>query len=117
MKFLIDAQLPVKLCEILEKFGLDSIHVDSLPKGDETSDVEIAKYADDNNLIVITKDFDFYHSHMVLQRPKKLFLISTGNIKNRQLFDLIRSNILVIKSLLQSCDFVELSNDGLTGHE
>ena len=83
MKLLVDAQLPSKLCEILIDLGIDAIHVDELPKGDETSDFEITKYANQNNLVVTTKDSDFYHSHMVLNTPKRLFLISTGNMKNR----------------------------------
>lgn len=62
MKLIVDAQLPVKLCEILNQLGVESIHVDDLPKGDETSDREITKIADRENLIVATKDFDFYHS-------------------------------------------------------
>lgn len=97
MKLIVDAQLPVKLCEILNQVGLDSIHVDELPKGDETPDSEITKTADLENLMVVTKDFDFYHSHMALGKPRKLFLITTGNLKNRQLFDLFRNNILIIK--------------------
>jgi len=91
--------------------------VDSLPKGDESSDLEITEYADKHDLMVCTKDFDFYHSHMVLNRPNKLFLITTGNIKNRQLFDLIRENTLIIKNILTSCKFIELTNDGIIGHE
>lgn len=46
MKFVVDAQLPPLLCEILEIAGFNATHVDSLPKGDETSDTEIAIYAD-----------------------------------------------------------------------
>ncbi len=43
MKLIVDAQLPAKLCEILSRLGLESIHVDELPKGDETPDMEITK--------------------------------------------------------------------------
>ena len=116
MKLIIDAQLPAKLCEILNQLGIDSIHVDELPKGDETPDFEISTYADSNNLIVLTKDFDFYHSHMGLDRPKKLFLVTTGNLKNRQLFDLFRNNILLIKNALGRSDFLELNNEGIIEH-
>ena len=80
MKLLIDAQLPAMLSEILNQLGIDSIHVDQLPKGDESSDVEISQYADENDLIVLTKDFDFYHSHMLIGRPKKLFLVTLKKI-------------------------------------
>ena len=116
MKLIVDAQLPSKLCKILAQLGIDSLHVDTLPKGDETPDFEISEYADINGLIVLTKDFDFYHSHMTLNQPKKLFLITTGNLKNRQLFDLFRNNILLIKNALNRSDFVELNNTGITEH-
>lgn len=117
MRFLVDAQLPVKMCEILQKSGLDSVHVDVLPNGDETSDKDIASYADQNDLIVITKDSDFYHSHMILGKPKKLLLLTTGNIKNKALFDLIRNNAFKIKSLFETCRYVEVANDSIIGHE
>jgi predicted nuclease of predicted toxin-antitoxin system len=116
MKFLVDAQLPAKLCEILYLAGLDAIHVDSLPRGDESSDRDIALFADQNELIVITKDSDFYHAHMILQQPKRLLLITTGNIKNRRLFDLIRANAQIIKNLFDSCNYVEMTNDSIIGH-
>lgn len=59
MKLILDVQLPVKLCEILKQLGLESMHVDELPKGDQTLDMEITKFADLENLILVTKDFDF----------------------------------------------------------
>lgn len=116
MKLLVDAQLPIKLCEILEKIGLESIHVDELLKGDETPDIEIIKFADLENLIVVSKDYDFYHSHMALGKPRKLFLITTGNLKNRQLFGLFRNNALIIKNALSKSSFVELNNEGIIEH-
>ena len=35
MKLIVDAQLPVKLCEVLNQLVIESIHVDELPRGDE----------------------------------------------------------------------------------
>ncbi|WP_340103476.1 DUF5615 family PIN-like protein [Rhodohalobacter sp. 8-1] len=117
MRFLVDAQLPPLLCEILKKEGIKSSHVDSLPAGDESSDKEITEYADQNDLIVITKDLDFYYSHMINGEPKKLLLITTGNIKNKDLFEIFRNNIINFKTLFDKCNYVELNNDGLIGHE
>jgi predicted nuclease of predicted toxin-antitoxin system len=117
MKCIVDAQLPPLLCKVLEKAGLSAIHVDSLPKGDKSSDTEIIDYADENQLIIVTKDSDFYYSHMIKKQPRKLLLVTTGNLKNSDLFSLIRINILNIKELFKSCDYVELNNDGLVGHE
>jgi len=117
MKLIVDAQLPAKLCEILNQLGLESIHVDELPKGDETPDKEITKFADRENLMVVTKDFDFYHSHMTLGKPNKLFLITTGNLKNKELFSLFRNNFRIIKNALNRSSFIELSNEGVTEHK
>ena len=116
MKLIVDAQLPTKLCEILNQLGLESTHVNQLPKGDETSDLEISLFSDSQEFTVLTKDFDFYHSHMTLGKPKKLFLITTGNLKNRQLFDLFRNNLMVIKNALDRSNFVELNNEGIIEH-
>lgn len=116
MKFIVDAQLPAKLCEILHSVGFEAVHVDGLPKGDETPDGDIAAYADRGGLMVMTKDADFYHSHMIRNRPERLFLITTGNLKNRALFDHIRNNAVTIRLLLETCSFIELSNDGVIGH-
>ena len=113
----MDAQLPAKLCEIISSLGVDSVHVDALPNGDETSDLEIIEHADKNDLVVLTKDLNFYHSHMIHNKPRRLLLISTGNIKNRQLFDLFRNNFLRISISLETNSFVELTNEGIIIHE
>jgi len=115
MKFIVDAQLPTKLCEILHSLGFEAVHVDSLPLGDETPDPDIAAYADSGNMMVITKDTDFFHSHMIRKCPKELFLITTGNMRNRALFDHFRNNAIAIRSLLGKCNFIELNNDGVVG--
>lgn len=81
MRLIVDAQLPIKLCEILRGLGIDSIHVEELTKGDETPDSEITEFADHNNLVVTTKDTDFYHSHMALNKPKRLFIIQQETLK------------------------------------
>ena len=117
MTFLVDAQLPPKICDILRTAGFDAIHVEVLPKGDESSDKDISAYADKLDFILITKDSDFYHSHMILRRPKKLLLLTTGNIKNRALFDLIRASAATIKNLFETCQYVEMTNDSIIGFE
>ena len=116
MKLLVDAQLPAKICEVFTSLGFDCLHVDALPKGDETPDAEIAAYADLHGFVVVTKDSDFFHAHMVKGWPARLLLITAGNMKNRALFDLIRQNALALKNLLPTHTFLELSNQGLVAH-
>ena len=74
MKLIVDVQLPPKLCEIMNQLGAVSMHVNELPNRDETKEAEITNFADSDSLIVVTKDFDFYHSHMSLSKPKIMTL-------------------------------------------
>lgn len=117
MKLIIDAQLPLLLNSVLNQLGYNSIHVESLINGDESSDTEIINYAEEHNLIVVTKDSDFFHSHSLLNKPEKLLLVSTGNIKNKELLDLFRKNHLKINELFNTVHFVEISIRGIASHE
>ena len=116
MKFLIDAQLPSLMCEVLRKKQLDGIHAKQLIKGNNTPDKIILDIASIEKRIVVTKDSDFYYAHITLGKPEKLLLIKTGNIKNKQLLDLIRTNIDLIVSLFDNHNFLELTKLGVTEH-
>lgn len=117
MKFLVDAQLPLLLATWIREKGFDVIHTDDLPLKDETGDNEIRVIADQQARIVITKDADFYDSYILRQSPKRLLLISTGNIKNRQLLDLFRKNFQQIVGMFSYCNLVEMDNTELIAHE
>lgn len=113
IKFIIDAQLPYSLSLMLKKQGLDVIHTDDLPKKELTSDNEIRNIAKAQNRIVITKDNDFFDSYIINKSPKRLLLISTGNIVNKDLFRLFEKNIELIIKYFSSYNFLELTNDEL----
>jgi predicted nuclease of predicted toxin-antitoxin system len=117
VKLLIDAQLPLLLNTILNELGYNSVHVDSLLNGDESSDSEIINYADEHKLIVTTKDSDFFYSHSLHTKPSKLLLVSTGNIKNKQLLDIFRKNHLQLHELFKTANFVEINSNGVASHE
>lgn len=117
MKFLVDAQLPYLLATWLRDKGLEAVHTDDLPAGDETDDQEIRFFADANNYIVITKDSDFRNSYFLYKSPRKMLLITTGNIKNKTLLDLFRLNIHEITRLFEFYDFVEMGNTKIITHD
>ena len=116
MKFLIDAQLPYLLSIWIREKGFGAVHTDDLPNKDETEDEEIRQLSVEGDYIVITKDIDFYNSHLIRNSPEKLFLITTGNIKNRQLLDLFRRNFSEITELFTHCRLVEMSNSEIIAH-
>lgn len=73
MKFLVDNQLPPALAQYLRKRGFDSEHV--LDVGfDKALDIEICRYAQSKDRILISKDEDF------------LYLASRPNAKLRPLW-------------------------------
>src|SRR5687768_9657687 len=109
MKFLIDAHLPRRLAIGLTAAGHDSVHTLDLPDRNHTTDQAIIAFADREERVVITKDADFVTSFDVSRQPRKLMLISTGNINNSQLIALFESNLQAIVQAFASHDFVELT--------
>jgi len=57
MKFLIDADSPHSLIEILNKYGYNAVHVRIIFGSAE--DDEIFEYANKNKLIIVTRDLGF----------------------------------------------------------
>ena len=117
MKFLVDAQLPRYLTTWLNQAGYEAIHTLDLPQGNRTPDGKINELSTNLGYIVVTRDADFVNSHLVIQQPPKLLLISTGNINNRELMTLFSSSIELIKEGFESHDFLELSNTCLIFHK
>jgi predicted nuclease of predicted toxin-antitoxin system len=115
MKFIVDAQLPYGIALFLRDRGIDAIHTNDLPDKERTKDSQIRTIAAEENRIVITKDYDFIDSYILKKSPEKLLIVTTGNIKNKQLFDLIRKNWEIILQLFETCDLVELSNNEVIG--
>jgi predicted nuclease of predicted toxin-antitoxin system len=116
MKLLLDAQLPRRLVYRLRDGGHDAKHTLDLPAGNRTTDSEIVEIAAEEERIVVTKDADFVNALVVHGQPRKLLLISTGNITNRELERLILTNIGQIAEFFERYDFVELDRKGVTIH-
>ena len=74
MKFFVDANLPKILATVLIEMCYKAKNVFDLPLAQDTSDAEIAKFCDDNDFVLVTKDKDFYYSHLLKNEPKKLIL-------------------------------------------
>ena len=67
MKFLVDAQLPLRLARVLQSAGCDTIHTKDLPRQNATPDSEISWLSIQESRSVITKDRDFIDSFMIQQ--------------------------------------------------
>lgn len=116
MKFLIDAQLPRRLVYRLRDASHDALHTLDLPLRNRTEDAEINELSVRETRIVITKDADFVNSFWLSGIPRKLLLVSTGNITNADLEDILVPQISAIAAAFETYDYLELSRTDLIFH-
>jgi len=114
VKFAIDAQLPRRMVGWIASGGGDAIHTLDLPESNRTKDKDFCILADADDRIVVTKDSDFVDSHILVGSPKKLLLISTGNIRNSDLEILVQAALSDIIREFATNDFLELSRAGIS---
>ena len=116
MKFLIDAQLPRRLAIFLRQAGYEATHTLDLPEGNRTTDRTLITLSFVTESIVVTKDSDFVESFVLRSEPWKLLLISTGNIRNDELFTLFQINTHQVAEAFNTYSFVELNQTSLICH-
>ena len=63
--------------------------------------------------MVVTKDSDFYHAHLLHGQPWKQRLIRTGNIRNRDLKALLLKHLPAIVEALAHHSLVELHRESV----
>lgn len=93
--------------------GHDALHTLDLPDANRTTDEGILLVAEREQRVVITKDADFVDSFLLMGRPGKLLLISTGNITNLELEALFLPQLDNIVTNLSDHNFLELSRQSL----
>lgn len=113
MKFLVDAHLPPGLCALLQVAGHDAIHTSALPAQNQTPDRVINELSVTHQRVVISKDTDFYYSHVLHQRPWKLLLVRTGNIGTKELKQLFQRQLPSIVQALETHSLVELDRSSV----
>ena len=115
MKFLCDVHISYKVVRHLRSLGYEASHVNEILDRWHTKDQDICAYADENDLIVITKDSDFKNGFLINNTPKKLVKINLGNISTSALIEVISGNLSAIQSLNASGEFmIELDQSSAT---
>ncbi|MDB5141483.1 MAG: hypothetical protein JWQ66_196 [Mucilaginibacter sp.] len=116
MDFLIDVHLPITLSKFLNnQEDCSSVHVNQILQKWHTPDADICKYADENSMVVVTKDTDFKNSHFINKTPKKVIRITLGNISNSDLMALVISYLPFILPLsVRDSFYIELSHGQIT---
>jgi len=66
--------------------------------------------------VLVTKDRDFRDGHLLQGTPRRLLIVSTGNISNDDLLRLVEANLAAIVRSLEDAAFVELGPASVTMH-
>jgi predicted nuclease of predicted toxin-antitoxin system len=113
VKFLVDAQLPARLARALLAAGHDAVHTLDLPKGNRSTDRTVAEAADADDRVLVTKDGDFRDSHRLRASPRRLLIVTTGNIGNDELLAIFGRHLGLLVTALESAGMVELGHDSV----
>lgn len=116
MRFLVDAQLPRTLRDLLNEKGHHAIHTLDLALKNATPDGIICQISESENRVVISKDVDFLQSYIIKGVPEKLILVKTGNIRNAILLKLFAEHLDQIVETMNTHTLVEISETEIISH-
>lgn len=116
MRFIVDAQLPRRLCHRLLEHDHDAVHTLDLPHANRAPDSVINELSVADERVVMTKDSDFVESLIVHGLPYKLLLVSTGNIHNSELEDILIQHLDTLVEGLQTHAFIEINRTSIHFH-
>ena len=110
--FLIDENLPDKF-----SFWNNPAFIfqkDILPSA---SDLSVRGYAKAHQLVIVSKDIDFYHYHLFYGAPPKVILFRTGNMRIRDFFVFVEEHWGKISELSVHFNLVMVHKDRIEGIE
>ena len=99
MKLLIDENISYRILKLIELHFPGSIHVSAI-RQDRLKDIDIWKYAKDNNFIIVTNDEDFYEWQLLRGFPPKVVWLRFGNSKTK----LVASKLIARKDQIDRLD-------------
>jgi len=111
MRFLLDARIPPSLATCLQRAGHEVRYTMQLPAGNRITDTEIRKFCFEEGWVVVTKDKDFFYSHVLHGNPKKLLLVRCGNFRLIALIQLFERYLPEITTAFENRNLVELLPD------
>lgn len=110
VRYLIDENLPF-FFPVLKTESF--IHISQLPLIEGDSD--IWTYALLHNLIIITKDSDFYYRYLSSKVYPKVIWLKTGNMKKTYFNALLETIWTEIEEMLSSSSFIIITEDKIQG--
>jgi predicted nuclease of predicted toxin-antitoxin system len=96
MKLLFDENLSPKLVRLLHDLFPDSLHVRDVALK-AADDPVVWKYAQDNSLIICSKDSDMHQRSFLLGFPPKVVWVRLGNCSTSDVERLLRKHFIAIE--------------------
>jgi predicted nuclease of predicted toxin-antitoxin system len=114
MDWLIDAQLPPRLCAWFHSHGEHAVHVSDLENGLLLPDETLWNYARDREYIIVSKDRDFYDRSLLYGAPPQVLYITVGNCSNDRLIEILEYSWKEITSAIrEQCPLVAVSQESV----
>jgi len=96
MRLLYDENLPPRLAPLLADLYPGSVHVRDV--GLRSGDDELVwLYAQENGLIIVSKDSDFHHRSLLFGFPPKVIWIRRGNCSTQDIETILRAHRVQIE--------------------
>jgi predicted nuclease of predicted toxin-antitoxin system len=64
--------------------------------------------------VLVTKGRDFRDSYLLLNAPRQLLMVATGNITNDELLALFEVNLALIVDAFENAPFIEINQTSVT---
>jgi predicted nuclease of predicted toxin-antitoxin system len=109
VKFLVDANLPPRLCVWLRSQRHEAEHVFDCNLLTAT-DTQIWERGRVENLVIFSKDVDFYDRALLFGTPPQVVHVAVGNCSNTRLFSVLASEWNDIEqALVSGCRLISIT--------
>lgn len=114
MKVLCDVHIARKVVRFLESAGIEAIHVNDILDSWYTKDNAIARFANEHDYVVLSKDADFRNSHLLNSEPKKLLKVNLGNLSTFKLISILKEHLGMLETKFeQEKCLIEINPDSI----
>jgi predicted nuclease of predicted toxin-antitoxin system len=101
VKFLVDHQLPPALARLFESLGHNAQHVRELGLM-QALDPIIGQHATANQMVVVSKDEDFYNLATAPSSTIRLIWVRVGNCRTKALLEIFKAQLPRILAAFES---------------
>ena len=103
MKLLLDQNISFRVVRLLPDSFAGSCHTRSVGLNDR-NDVEIWRFAKQNNFTIVTFDADFFDISILRGFPPKIIWLRTGNLTSQEIAECLILNHANIVSFIENSE-------------